>query len=118
MYVHNPLISCTVTLAPSIAGFYLAVCDRTSCIQIVQLRVYRQECARKQEGLVVFPATAAPITDSMTVTTVCMTNAHPVTDMSVTCNSLGYSDGSAECVWDPGYITATDPDGNNYCERK
>jgi hypothetical protein len=105
-----------VNVTRAIGGFYLAVRDRTSCIQVVQLRVYRHECARKQEGLVVFPATAAPITDSMTVTTVCMPNAHPVTDMSVTCDSSGIWDGSAECVCDAGYITATDSDGNKYCK--
>ena len=111
-------LSITVTLAPDVEGLYLAVRDRTSCIQVAELRVYRHECATKQEGLVVFPATAAPITDSMTVTTECMPNAHPVTDMSVTCDRSGIWDGSTECVCDPGYITATDSDGNNYCKRE
>ena len=107
-----------MNVTPAIGGFYLAVRDRTSCIYVVQLTVYRHECVRKQEGLVVFPATAAPITDNMTVTTECMPNASPVTNMLVACDSSGIWDGSAECVCDPGYITATDSDGNNYCKRE
>ena len=109
-------LTITVTVTPAIGGFYLAIRDHTSCIQIKELRVYRYECATKQEGLVVFPATAAPVANTMTVTTECMPNASPVTDMSVTCDSLGYWDGSAECVCDPGYTIVTDSNGNSYCK--
>ena len=109
-------LTVNVTVTPDIEGFYLAVRDRTSCIQILQLRVFRHECETKQEGLVVFPDNASPINNDMSVTTDCMPNASPMTDMSVRCDSSGYWTGSAECVCDPGYIMRTDSDGNNYCE--
>ena len=110
------IMTIDVTVTPDIEGFYLAVRDRTSCIEINQLKVFRHECATKQEGLVVFSDNAAPVEDSMTVTTECMPNASPATDMSVTCDSSGYWTGSPECVCDPGYIMITDSDGNNYCK--
>ena len=113
------ILPITVTVTPDIEGFYLAVRDNTSCIQIAHLRVYRHECATKQEGLVLFPNTAAPIANTTTVTTECMPNSSPVTDMSARCDSLGYWDGSAECVCDPGYIIIiTDPNGDNRCKRE
>ena len=107
-----------MTCTPDIKGCYIAVRDRTSCIQVVQLRVYRHECAAKQEGLVVFPDMAAPVWGNMTVTTECMPNSSPATDMSVLCDSSGYWYGSAKCVCDPGYIMKTDSNGDNYCERE
>ena len=110
------IFSIIVDVTPAIEGFYLAVRDRTSCITIVQLRVYRHECATKQEGLVIFPNTAAPIANTTTVATECMPNSFPVTDMSVTCDSSGYWDGSAECVCNPGYIMVTNSSGNSYCK--
>ena len=109
-------LTINVTVTPDIEGFYVAVRDRTSCIQILQLRVFRHECKTKQEGLVIFPDNAAPIEDDMNVTTECMPNASPATDMAVRCDNAGYWTGSADCVCDPGYIMRTDSDGNNYCE--
>ena len=111
-------LTINVIVTPDTEGFYVAVRDRTSCIQVVQLRVYRHECAAKQEGLVIFPDSAAPIEGNMTVTTKCMPNSSPATNMTVLCDSSGFWTGSAECECDPGYIMLTDSDRNNYCERK
>ena len=111
-------LSINVTVTPAMGGFYLAIRDHTSCINIRRLEVLRYECATKQEGLVVFPATAVPVEGGMTVTTECMPNASPVTDMSVVCDSLGYWDGSAKCACNSGYIMAKGSDGNSYCKRE
>ena len=111
------IMAINVTVTPDIEGFYLAVRDRTSCIQILRLRAFRHQCESKQEGLVIFPDTAAPVWGNVTVTTKCTPNSSPAADMLVTCDSSGWWYGSAECVCDPGYIMVTDSDEKDYfCE--
>ena len=107
----------TVEIPPEVEGFYTAIQDNTSCIQVAQLKVYRHQCSEKQEGLVVFPATAAPVSGAMTVTTLCVPNSLPVTSMLVECNSMGFWNGSStECVCDPGYVKRVNSEHNEFCE--
>ena len=108
-------LSINKTLSADTLGFYIAVRDHTSCIQIAQMLVYRYQCSQKQVGLVIFPETAAPITDRITISALCVPNASPVTDMDVTCDSRGHWDGSGTCKCDPGYIFNR---GNQSCDRE
>ena len=107
-----------VDILPEVEGFYLAIKDNTSCIQIAQLQVYRYQCPQKQEGLVIFPETAAPPDEDLIVNVQCMPNASPITSVSVICNATGYWHGSAQCECDPGYIRKNDSEENDFCEGK
>ncbi|CAI8036631.1 Ephrin type-A receptor 4-B [Geodia barretti] len=94
-----------IDIPANIEGIYLAVRDNTSCIQVAQMQVYRYQCPRKQEGLVVFPDTAAPVDNDITIIAECMPNSSPVTpnDMAMTCDKDGNWMGAGSCRCDPGY---------------
>jgi hypothetical protein len=104
-----------VNIPPSVAGFYIAVLDNTSCIQVAQMKVYRHQCTEKQEGLVVFPERASPSTPTMNVTSLCMPNSRPVTSMTMTCDKTGAWDGSGRCKCNPGYKRVPAEEGDK-CE--
>ena len=109
-------VTMNITVSPSVEGFYLGIQDNTSCIQVAQLEVYRHQCKQKQEGLVMFPETAAPVSGDMSVTAACMPNSSPATSMAMRCDGMGMWTGSGECVCDPGYIKKWNSDGNFFCE--
>ena len=106
-----------IDIPANIEGIYLAVRDNTSCIQVAQMQVYRYQCPRKQEGLVVFPDTAAPVNGNMTITAQCMPDSYPVTDMDILCYDTGYWSGSGRCRCYPGYYRHRGVEGD-YCVRK
>ena len=99
-------------------GFYFAVKDNTSCIQVSRLQIYRHQCPQKQEGLVIFPETAAPAYGVLIVNVQCMPNSSPVTGAPVICNGTGYWHGSVQCVCNPGYVQKVDSEENEFCEGK
>ena len=98
-------------------GFYMAVRDPNSCITISKVLVTRFQCPAKQEDLVLYPETAAPVNNDMTVLTECVPNASPVTELEVTCDSTGYWAGVPTCECNPGYKKRFDRQKRRYfCE--
>ena len=57
------------------SGFYLAIQDIGSCLEISRVRVYRYQCASQQRGLVLYPDVPAPNTRWVTVSLTCVSNA-------------------------------------------
>ena len=100
-------------------GFYIAVRDPNSCILISKVLVTRFQCPAKQEDLVLYPETAAPVNNDMTVLTECVPNASPVTELEVTCDSTGNWAGVPTCKCDAGYKIIFDrQEGTHSCEGK
>ena len=64
-------------------------------------------CPAKTEGLVRYPTTLAPPTNTVTVTTQCAENAHIVSSQPVLCHPSGDWSGVPECECDGGYQSAT-----------
>ena len=93
----------SIAVPPSVRGLYLAIRDNRSCITVSQVKVFRHQCRQKQEGLVVFPETAAPTGDSMTVESHCMPNSRSISSMSMVCDRDGNWAGSGRCKCNPGY---------------
>ena len=104
-----------IEIPANIEGLYLAVRDNRSCIQVAKMEVYRYQCNSKQEGLVIFPETAAPAESDMTITAQCMPNSSPVVrgDMDMTCDSDGNWRGSGRCKCDPGYKRVSGQSGES-----
>ncbi|CAI8030796.1 hypothetical protein GBAR_LOCUS17473, partial [Geodia barretti] len=78
------------------------------------------ECEAKSEGLVCYPATQAPVSGSVTVTTQCAANAHTLnaTSLNVTCSSDdSWSGQSPHCQCDEGYYEVT-LNGTQICESE
>ena len=100
-------------------GFYIAVRDPNSCILISKMLVTRFQCPAKQEDLVLYPETAAPVNNDMTVLTECVPNASPVTELEVTCDSTGNWAGVPTCECNAGYKKRFDSKKRRYfCEGK
>ena len=95
-------------------GFYLAVQDTGSCIEILRMKVYHKLCPSFQTGLVLYPDVIAPSHRPMVVSVSCVENAHVVGSASVTCATDG-SWGSLipVCQCGPGYTRE-----RNICTRK
>ena len=106
-----------IGIPANIEGLYLAVRDNRSCIQVAKMQVYRYQCNSKQEGLVIFPETAAPMSSNMTVTAQCTPHSYPVTHMDVVCTDNGQWSGSGQCRCNPGYYRQTGIEGD-YCSGK
>ena len=109
-----------VDILPEVEGFYLAIKDNTSCIQVAQLQVYRYQCGEKQERLLMFPVTAAPAmaVSNMTVTHGCMPNSSPNSNVDMMCDNMGLWSGEGDCICDPGYVRRIDPadESRHFCE--
>ena len=93
----------SIAVGPGVGGFYLAIRDLSSCIQLARMQITRYQCRVKQEGLVIFPETAAPVDDQMTVTSLCMPNSTPVSSMNMVCDKEGNWGGQGICKCDAGY---------------
>ena len=83
------------TLPQSYTGFYIAVQDIGSCIALSRLRVYRNNCKSRQVGLVLYPDTPAPESDTVDVAISCAETAF-------TCTSSGTW--GTECQCKCGYM--------------
>ena len=74
----------------------------------VYTAIKRKTCGAKNDGLIRFPTTLAPIRGSVTVFTQCADNAHRTSSsMRVTCSSSGRWSGSPQCECDEGYRGVT-----------
>ena len=91
------------TLYPSDTGFYVAIRDIGTCVVISRLRVYHYICPSRQEGLVLYPETPAPVSGSVNVQFTCVDNAESESD-TVTCNHDGtWSTEVPVCECNVGY---------------
>ena len=107
-------------------GFYLALQDvgndnlRGTCVAISKLIIYRHECRELAVELVQFPAMQAPVSGTVSVTTLCVSNAHKSSSsLIVSCGSDGYwGSERPECECDVGYQRTTDKNGDQVCEGK
>ena len=66
-------------------------------------------------GFVRYPATLAPVSGSVTVTTQCGDDASPTTSLSVTCNYDGSWSGTPQCQCYDGY-QAVSVHGRQICQ--
>ena len=101
----------TFTLGQSETGFYIAIQDPGSCIQVLGLRVYRFNCPKFQTGLVLYHDAPGPVSGSANINIECVDNAVVSGSAEVTCGSdgrwgpenpvcqcrLGYEDRTTEC---------------------
>ena len=91
------------TLDPSDTGFYVAIRDVGTCVGILRLRVYRYICPSRQEGLVLYPLTPAPVSGSVNINIKCVDNAVSGSPQ-VTCHSNGtWGPENPVCKCRPGY---------------
>ena len=98
----------TFTLPSSSTGFYIAVRDTGSCLAILRMRVYRNNCKSRQVGLVLYPDAPAPVTGSENIDIGCVENAVVSGSSRVTCSSDGtWGSQSPVCQCRPGYVTDT-----------
>ena len=88
------------TLYPSDTGFYIALQDTGTCVNISRLRVYRYICPKRQVGLVLYPETPAPVSGSVNidVNDMCVDNAVVSGTPQATCHSNGIWGHRAESV--------------------
>ena len=94
------------TLDPSENSFYVAIQDVGTCVGILRLRVYRYICPSRQEGLVLYPETPAPVSGSVNVQFTCVDNAYIPESVSdiVTCYHNGtWSTDIPVCECNVGY---------------
>ena len=84
-------------------GFYIALRDPSSCISVSRVLVFRYECHKKQDHLVIFPQTAAPADESIYINTICVSNASNITSLEVKCSKDGVWSGTPECYCLPGF---------------
>ena len=99
------------TLDPSDTGFYVAIRDTGTCVEISRLRVYRHICPSHQEGLVLYPETPAPVSGSVNVQLTCVDNAYISESESdvVTCNYDGtWGNDFPVCECNLGYADITE----------
>ena len=79
----------SLTLNPSDTGFYLAIRDNGTCVDISRVIVYRNNCQSRESGLVRYPDAPAPVSDSENIAISCVPNAVVSGSAQVTCNSDG-----------------------------
>ena len=95
--------------------YHVASCPKLPCLglslasidSLYQYCFVTAVCEAKSEGLVRYPTTLAPVTDSKTVTTHCADNAHISfgSSLNVTCASNGRWSGLIpQCECDSGYV--------------
>ena len=107
-------------------GFYFAIHDHSgtdgstavsgTCVHVERLIIYRHECPAKAVGLVRYPATQAPISGSVSVTTECASNSHTSGRLAATCDSEGYwTDHSTLCECDLGYSEMIETQTSQNC---
>ena len=77
------------TLPPSSTGFYIAVQDTGSCLTILRMRVYHNNCKSRQDRLVLYPDAPAPVSGSTNISISCVENAVVSRSSEVTCFSNG-----------------------------
>ena len=77
------------TLNPSDTGFYLAIRDNGTCVDIARVIVYRNNSQSFQRGLVLYPDAPAPVSNSENIAISCVPNAIVSGSAQVTCHSNG-----------------------------
>ena len=77
------------TLQPNVTGFYIAIRDNGTCVEISRVRVYRYNCQSFQRGFVLYPDVPAPVSDSVNINITCVPNATVSSSAQVTCHSDG-----------------------------
>ena len=95
----------TFVMQPGETGFYLALRDQGTCVEIPRILVYRLNCAAFQDGLVLYPDNPAPISGFTPVAVSCVNNA-AVSSPSphVSCSSDGeWGPEAPTCGCSPGY---------------
>ena len=73
-------------------------------------------CEAKTEGLVHYPSTLAPVSESVTVTAQCADNAHSTIGTNITCMSDGSWSGRVHCQCDDGYILVEVTHSKHICQ--
>ena len=92
------------TLPPSSTGFYIAIQDTGSCISLVRLRIFRNNCVSRQVGLILYPNTPAPVSGVEFASVSCVENAEISGSPLVSCSSDGiWQLQSPVCQCNPGY---------------
>ena len=76
-------------LQPQQTRFYIAIEDTGTCVIISRLLVYRHNCKSMQTGLVLYPETAAPVSDSSNIDITCVPNADDCGSPPIPCGSDG-----------------------------
>ena len=89
--------------------------DPSSCITVQRVLVYRYECHKKKDGLVIFPRTAAPVDECVYVNAICVPNAAKITSLEVKCSKDGVWSGTPKCSCLPGFKMHVDKDGGQSC---
>ena len=95
----------TFEMQPGETGFYLALRDQGTCVEIPRILVYRLNCAAFQDGLILYPDGPAPISGSAPVAVSCV-NSAAVSSPSphVSCSSDGeWGPETPTCGCSPGY---------------
>ena len=94
----------TLQLQPQETGFYIAIEDTGTCVIISRLLVYRHNCKSKQNKLVLYPETAAPVSGSRNIDITCVPNADVCDSPPVTCDSDGmWGSQNPRCECSGGY---------------
>ena len=94
------------TLNSSDTGFYVAIQDVGTCVEISRLRVYHYICPSRQEGLVLYPETPTPVSGSVNVQFTCVDNAYILESENdtITCYNNGtWSTDIPVCECNVGY---------------
>ena len=92
-------------MQPGETGFYLALRDQGTCVDIPRILVYRLNCAAFQDGLILYPDGPAPISGSAPVAVSCV-NSAAVSSSSpnASCSSDGeWGPEAPTCGCSPGY---------------
>ena len=95
----------TFVMQPGETGFYLALRDQGTCVEISRILVQRFNCAPFQDGLVVYPDSPAPVTGSAPVAVSCVSNgAVSSQSPNALCSSTGqWVSQTPTCGCSPGY---------------
>ena len=95
----------TFMMQPGETGFYLALRDQGTCVEISRILVQRFNCAPFQDGLIIYPDSPAPVTGSAPVAVSCVSNG-AVSSQSphAQCGSNGqWVSQTPTCGCSPGY---------------
>ena len=92
------------TLNSTETDFYIAIEDTGTCVIVSRLLAYRHSCKSMQTGLVLYPETPAPVSDSINISITCVPNADVCGSPPVTCDSDGmWGSQSPRCECRAGY---------------
>ena len=108
------------TLPQSFTGFYIAAQDTGSCVTLLRMRVYRENCKARQIGLVLYPDVPAPVSGLATVDISCVENAEVIGSSTFICQSDGtWSSGNNPvCECRPGFMNRVTEGSKRECVGK